>query len=144
MVTGNVAEAVRLVEEIVRLEAKEKSEDEEQAEEDEEAMQTKKGQLDKVNRDNRRLQAFFKEVNIQWNDIARRNIGFVDWAPSISTDVDDRHYTRDIGTVELDPQKFKDHFQGNVVQLGAFLSHLSHEYLSRLIKITFRKQIYFA
>jgi hypothetical protein len=144
LVTGNVAEAVRLAEEIARLEAKEKSEDEEQAEEDEEALRIKKGQLDKVNRDNRRLQAFFKEVNTQWNDIARRNIGFVDWAPSISIDVDDRHYTRDIGTVELDPQKFKDHFQGNVVQLGAFLSHLSHEYLSRLIKITFRKQIYFA
>ncbi|KAF8125025.1 hypothetical protein EV363DRAFT_1402708 [Boletus edulis] len=124
LVTGNVAEAVRLAEEIVRLEAKEKSEDEEQAEEDEEALQIKKGQLDKVNRDNRRLQAFFKEVNMQWNDIARRNIGFVDWAPSISIDVDDRHYTRDIGTVELDPQKFKDYFQGNVVQLGnKFTSH---------------------
>lgn len=123
LVTANVDEAVRLAEEIVRLEAKEKSEDEEQAEEDEESLQFTKGQLDKVNRDNRRLQAFFK-VTTQWNDIARRNIGFVDWAPSISVDVDDHHYTRDIGTVELDPQKFKDHFQGNVVQLGTFLSHV--------------------
>ena len=89
--------------------------------------------------DNDSLQAFFKLVNTQWNDIARRSIGFIDWAPRISIDVDDRHYTRDIGTFELDPQKFKDNFQGNVVQLGAFLSHLFRAYLLRLIKITCRK-----
>ena len=81
LVTGNVAEAVRLAEEIARLEAKEIIEDEEQVEEDEEALRIKKGQLDKVNRDNHRLQAFSKEVNTQWNDIARRNIGYVDWGP---------------------------------------------------------------
>ena len=144
LVTANVAEAVRLVKGIARLEAKEKSMDKEQVKEDKEALQYKRRQLDKVNRDNCRLQVFFKEVNIQWNDIARRNIGFVDWAPSISVDVDDHHYTRDIGTIELDPQKFQDHFQGNVVQLGVFLSHLSHEYLSCLIRVTFRKQIYLA
>ena len=148
LVTKNVADAVRLTEVIARLEAREKSEDEEQAEEDEEALQTKKDQLFKVNNDNGKLQGFFKEVTIQWNDIARRfrrrNIGFVDWAPSISIDVDDRHYTRDIGTVELASQKFQKHFQGNVVQLGAFLSHLSHEYLSHLIKLTIGRQIYFA
>ncbi|KAF9026990.1 hypothetical protein BDP27DRAFT_1376104 [Rhodocollybia butyracea] len=40
-------------------------------------------------------------VNTQWNDIARGTI-VVDWAPSTSIDVDDRHYTRDIATVELD------------------------------------------
>ena len=120
LVTKNVAEAVCLAEEIARLEAKPKSENREQAEEDEVALEIKKDQLKKVNKDNGKLQAFFKEVNTQWNDIARRTIGFVDWAPSISIDVDNRHYTRDIGTVELDSQKFKDNFQGNVVDLGAF------------------------
>lgn len=55
LVTANVAEGIRLVEEIARLEGKEKSMDEEQAEEDEEALRIKKVQLDKVNRDNRRL-----------------------------------------------------------------------------------------
>ncbi|KAF9218701.1 hypothetical protein BS17DRAFT_719790, partial [Gyrodon lividus] len=124
LVTRNVAEAVRLAEEITRLEAKPKSKNEEQAEEDKDALEIKKGQLNKVNRNNVKLQAFFKEVNIQWHDIARRNIGFVDWAPSISIDVDDRHYTQDIGTVELNSQKFKDNFQGNVVNLGnKFTSH---------------------
>ena len=42
-----------------------------------------------------------------------------------------------LGTLaRSDLQKFKNNFRGNV---GAF----SHEYLSRLIKITFMKQIYF-
>ncbi|KAF8600150.1 hypothetical protein BDV93DRAFT_608826 [Ceratobasidium sp. AG-I] len=124
LVTKNVAEAARLAEEIARLEAKPKSEDPEQDEEDEDALEIKKDQLKKVNKGNGKLQAFFKEVNTQWNNIAHRTIGFVDWAPSISADVDDRHYTRDIGTVELDSQKFKDNFQGNVVDLGnKFTSH---------------------
>lgn len=131
LVTKNVAEAVRLAEEIARLEAKPKSENEEQAEEDEEALEIKKGQLNKVNRNNVKLQAFFKEVNTQWHDIARRNIGFVDWAPNISIDVDERRYTRDIGTVELDSQKFKDNFQGNIVDLGVFrLISLMNIYLA--------------
>ena len=107
-VTKNVAEVVRLAEEVVRLEAKPKSEDPDQAREDKRALRIKKGRLDDVNMDNDSLQAFFKLVNMQWNDIARRSIGFIDWAPRVSIDVDDRHYTRDIGTFELDPQKFKE------------------------------------
>ena len=127
LVAAKVAEAVRLTEEIARLEAKEKSKVKEQAKEDEEALRIKRGQLDDMNKDNLKLQEFFKEITTEWNDIARRNIGFVDWAPSISVDVDDKRHTRDIGTVELDPQKFRDNFQGNVVHLGAFLSHLPPE-----------------
>ena len=80
-----------MAEEIVRLEAKPKSKNREQAEEDDDALETKKDQLKKVNKDNGKLQAFFKEVNNQWNDIARRTI---DWAPSISIDVDRRHRWR--------------------------------------------------
>lgn len=130
LVAKNVAEAVRLAEEVSRLEAKLTSEDPEQAEEDEEALEIKKGQLKKVNKDNDKLQVFFNEVNTQWNYIARRNVGFVDWAPHISVDVDDRHYTRDIGTVELDPQRFRDNFLGNVVDLSAFcLNSLMNIYL---------------
>ena len=142
LVAKNVAEAVRLAEEIVRLEAEPKSENQEQGEEDEDALEIEKDRLKKVNKDNGKLQAFFKEASTQWIDIARRTIGFVDWAPSISIDADDRHYTRDIGTVELDSQKFKDNFQGNVVDLGAFCL-ISLMNIFRLIKITLREQIYF-
>ena len=120
LVAGNVAEAVRLVEEIARLEAKPKSNDPEQAEEDEEALETTQAQLKKVNKDNVKLQAFFQEINTRWHDIAGRNIGSIDWAPKIAVDVDEHCYTRDVGTFELDPQKFKDNFQGNLVDLGTF------------------------
>jgi hypothetical protein len=120
LVTQSVNEAVRLAEEITRLEGQPRSKNPEQAEEDEEALETKKGQLTKVNKDKGKLQAFCKDLNTQWNDIVCRNIGSVDWTPSISVDVDNHHYTRDIGTFELDPQKFKDNFQGNVVDLGVF------------------------
>jgi hypothetical protein len=34
----------------------------------------------------------------KWIDIARRNIGHVDWALKMSVDVQDRGYTKDIGT----------------------------------------------
>ncbi|EUC59234.1 hypothetical protein RSOL_304890, partial [Rhizoctonia solani AG-3 Rhs1AP] len=119
LVTNNVYEAVGLAEEIARLEAEPRSKNQEQLE-DEHALEICKNKLNKLNKDNGKLQAFFKEVNSQWSDIARRTIGFVDWAPSISVNVDDCHYTRDIGTVELDSHKFKDNFQGNVVDLGAF------------------------
>ncbi|KAG8705586.1 hypothetical protein FRC11_008929, partial [Ceratobasidium sp. 423] len=86
LVAANVAEAVRLTEEIVRLEAKPKSGNQEQAEDDEEALETKQGQLKKVIKDNGRIQKFFKGTDAQFHDIARRNIGFVDWAPKISTE----------------------------------------------------------
>ncbi|KEP47577.1 hypothetical protein V565_150820 [Rhizoctonia solani 123E] len=117
LVAITVAEAVSLAEDIAQLEAEPKDENREQSE-DEYTLEIIKHQLKKMNNDNDKLQAFFKEVNAQWSDIARRTIGFVDWAPSISVDVDERHYTRDIGTVELDSEKFKDNFQGNVVDLG--------------------------
>ena len=51
--------------------------------------------------------------------LSAKNIGSVDWAPMISTK-NDRLYNRDIGTVELDAHKFKGHFMGNMVNLGAF------------------------
>lgn len=120
LVAKNVAEAVRLVEEIERLMATPKSTDYEQAEEEQEALQIKKVHLNKVNEDNRKLQLFVKEVKANWNNIAHREIGIIDWAPKISVSSEAPCYTLDIGTVVLDSQKFKDRFQGNVVDLGAF------------------------
>jgi len=120
LITKNVDEVVRLAEETARLEEKPKSEDPEEADEDTVALKKEKAQLDEVDSDNRKLQAFFTDTDAQWHEIEHRNVGFVDWAPKIATDVDDRHYTRDIGTFELDVNKFKVNFKGNVVDLGAF------------------------
>lgn len=63
---------------------------------------------------------FYNELKSQWCDIKSRNIGHVDWAPKISVDVVGLRYTKDIGTFEVDPARFKPHFKGNVVDLGTF------------------------
>ena len=42
--------------------------------------------LTKVKNDISVLEAFSKELNSQWSDIGRRNIGLDDWAPKISVD----------------------------------------------------------
>lgn len=95
-------------------------EDVEVAEDAADAMQTKRAGLAKVKKDLGVLENFYKEVNGQWGDITRRNIGHVDWAPEISVDVKGHHYTKDIGTFELDAARFKAQFKGNAVDLGAF------------------------
>jgi hypothetical protein len=78
-----------------------------------------------VNKDIGVLETFYKDTNSQWGDIARRNIGHVDWVPKISVDVQGRKYTKDIGTFEVDAARFKAQFKGNVVDLGAFASSFS-------------------
>jgi hypothetical protein len=76
--------------------------------------------LAKVKKDIGVLETFYNDTNKQWGDIARRNIGHVDWAPEIYVDVEGRHYTKDIGTFQVDAARFKDQFKGNVVNLSAF------------------------
>ena len=117
---GYGIDADLLAREIVGLEAKPKSEDPEEAAEDEAAVKAKRGKLAKVKEDIDVLEAFYKDTTNQWGDIARRNIGHVDWAPEISVDVQGHKYTKDIGTFEVDAAKFKAQFKGNVVDLGAF------------------------
>ena len=119
-VGGYGTDADLLAREIVELEAKPKSEDPEEAAEDEVAVEAKREKLAKVKKDIGVLEAFYKDASNQWGDIARRNIGHVDWAPQISVDVQGRKYTKDIGTFEIDAAKFKAQFKGNVVDLGAF------------------------
>jgi hypothetical protein len=118
-VGGYGTDADLLAREIVELEAKPKSEDPEEAAEDEAAVEAKREKLAKVKKDIGVLETFYKDTNSQWGDIARRDIGHVDWAPKISVDVQGRKYTKDIGTFEVDAAKFKAQFKGNVVDLGA-------------------------
>ena len=108
-----------LVREIVDLEMELKSEDPEEAEQNEVPLKAKWKKLAEVKEDIGALEAFYKDTN-QWYDIARRNIGHIDWAPKISVDVQGYKYTRDIGTFEVDARKFKAQFKGNIVDLGAF------------------------
>ncbi|EKM54768.1 uncharacterized protein PHACADRAFT_197198, partial [Phanerochaete carnosa HHB-10118-sp] len=94
-----------------------KSKDSEEAAEA--AVEAKREKLAKVQKDIGVLKAFYKDTCSQWIDIARRNIGHVDWAPEISVDVQVCKYTKDISTFEVDAARFKVQFKGNIVDLGS-------------------------
>jgi hypothetical protein len=132
LMTKNVDETLRLAEEVARLEAKPRSTDEDEAVDDASALKKKKAQLEEAEDTCVALQTFLTTTDGDFHDIARRCIGWVDWAPKIAIDVDSNHYTLDIGTFELDPSKFTFNFKGNVVDLGAFFLSTSTdiEYLS--------------
>ncbi|TRM59650.1 hypothetical protein BD626DRAFT_633163 [Schizophyllum amplum] len=109
----------------------------EEVDEAREALVAKRAQLTKTESDIAVLEAFHKDVNDQWGDIASRTIGHVDWAPAISVDshikitIDPMDvgystheelgtcYKNDIGTFEVDAERFRAHYKGNVVDLGA-------------------------
>ncbi|GJJ09180.1 hypothetical protein Clacol_003402 [Clathrus columnatus] len=125
LIAANDAETTRLATEIDCLEAKPKSTDPDQAEEDEEALAIVKNELDKLKKNN---------ITLQRSQYSMDRY-FVDWAPKISVEVDDRAYTRDIGTFELDSLKFKDHFQGNVVDLVVLINADSSFPSNRMLRI---------
>ncbi|PIL26642.1 hypothetical protein GSI_11267 [Ganoderma sinense ZZ0214-1] len=104
--------------EIVGREPQLESEDAEQAGRAGRIVDSKRERLAEALNDIAALEAFHGQVCGQWCDINRRNIGHVDWAPEISTDVDGHGYTRDIGTFEVDAERFRAEFEGNVVDLG--------------------------
>ncbi|KAF8206174.1 hypothetical protein K438DRAFT_1904946 [Mycena galopus ATCC 62051] len=111
-------DAELLVREIVILEVKPESEDADRVAEDKATMEAKRLKLGKMKEDIHVLEVFYHELSKQWGDVASRNIGHVDWAPPISVNVGGHTYTRDIATFEVDAAKFKQEFQGNVVDLG--------------------------
>ena len=124
VITKNVDDSLGLAEEVARLEAKPRSEDEEEAADDAAALKKTKAQLEEAEDNCEALQAFLTTTDAEFHEIARRSIGWVDWAPKIAVDVDSNGYTRDIGTFELDPSKFSANFKGNVVDLGALFFFL--------------------
>ena len=127
-VAGHAIDAECWAREIIELEAKPKSEDQEEAEKDAKALVVMWAKLAQAKEDIDALEKLYKEAKCQWGDIESRNIGYVHWAPKISVGVQGCKYTKDIGTFVADPKKFKAHFKGNVVSLGASLLTL-HIYL---------------
>ncbi|KAF9790395.1 hypothetical protein BJ322DRAFT_385619 [Thelephora terrestris] len=113
------SDAELFVTEIAELQLQVASEDPDEVEEAEAGVTAKQAKLAEIKQHIGLLEAFDKEVNAQWSDIERRNMGHVDWAPKISVDVEGNRYTLDVGTFELDEAKFKPHFKGNVIDLGA-------------------------
>ena len=107
------------------LEVKPKSEDPEEAAGDGAALKARRENLAKMKEDISILEAFHNDIKNQWGDIARRNIGHVDWAPAISISIEGHRYTKDLGTFEVDAARFRARFKGNVVDLGHFASPFS-------------------
>jgi hypothetical protein len=122
LIGGHGTDADLLAREIVALEAKPRSEDPEEAAEDETAVEAKREKLAKVKKDIGVLETFYREINGQWSDIARRNIGDVDWALRRRRG---SPLHQDIGTFEVEAARFRAQFKGNVVDLGAFASSFS-------------------
>jgi hypothetical protein len=114
------SDAEHLATEIVALEQQLASNDPDEVEEAEAGVPAKQAKLAEIKQNIGVLEAFYNDVNAQWSDIERRNIGRLDWTPKISVDVEGKRYTLDLGTFELDEAKFKDKFKGNVIDLGAF------------------------
>ena len=83
-------------------------------------VETNRNRLANVKKDISELEDFHEETHGQWGDITSQNIGHVHQAPKIFVDVDGSKYTKDVGTLELDGLRFRENFQGNVVDLGAF------------------------
>lgn len=80
-ISGNGTRADLLTREIVVLETKPKSDDPEEVEEDKAAVEAKREKLAKVKKDIGVLETFYNILMREWSDLARRNIGHVDWAP---------------------------------------------------------------
>ncbi|TFK66837.1 hypothetical protein BDN72DRAFT_843693 [Pluteus cervinus] len=68
------------------------------------------------------LEQLYNEINANWGDTARRNIGFLEYSPPISVDVGSGRYTRDWATIRLDEARVKPNFKGNVIDLGTLPS----------------------
>lgn len=109
-------------EQLAEILAKPKSEEE--AEQDKRDLKRKQEDLKRAQDDVEILSDFLKLLNSTWSDPLQRIVGWLDWAPKIANNLDDRRYTRDLGVIALNEAKFAKSFKGNFVYLGAFCFYL--------------------
>lgn len=121
-ISGCGTNANLLAREIVQLEVKLESDDQELVAEDKAEVEAKRNKMAKSKKYIGILEAFYNEIKSQWDDITCRTTSHVHWAPEISVDVQSCKYTEDICTFEVDAARFRDHFKGNVVDLGVKFS----------------------
>lgn len=119
-IATRLGDAKLFAEQLAEMLAKPKSEDEEEAEADEEDKERKQQDLQRAEKDVVKLGDFLQLLTSTWSDAYQRIIGYLDWAPKIANDLDNRRYTRDLGVIALDENKFKESFQGNSVYLGTY------------------------
>lgn len=120
LIATKLSDAKAFAEQLAVMVAKPVSEDEEAAAADEEEKERKQQDLQRAEKDVVKLGDFLQLLTSTWSDAYQRIIGYLDWAPKIANDLDDRRYTRDLGVIALDENKFKKSFQGNSVYLGTY------------------------
>lgn len=120
LIATKLGDAQLLTSQLAKMEAKPKSEDVAQAANDEEHLERTQQDLERAVKDVVELGDFLQLLTSTWSDAYQRIIGYLDWAPKIAHDLDGRCYTRDLGVIALDENKFKESFKGNVVYLGTY------------------------
>lgn len=66
----------------------------------------KEAELKTLQEDIGMLDDFLKLLNSTWSEAVNRVIGWLEWAPKIQNDVDDRHYTWDGAVFQLNKAKW--------------------------------------
>ncbi|TRM65462.1 hypothetical protein BD626DRAFT_399375 [Schizophyllum amplum] len=118
LIATKLGDTQLFAEQLTELSAKQKSEDEEVAADEEVDLERKQEDLQRAEKDAVKLSDFLQLLNSTWSDAYQRIIGFLDWAPKIAKGLDHRRYTRDLGVIVLDEDKFKDNFKGNFIYLA--------------------------
>ena len=121
-IARKLGEAKLFAEQLAEMPAKPESDDDDEVAADKLAAKRKKDDLDRVKDDVGILDDFIKLLNSTWSDTYQRILGWLDWAPKIANNLDDRRYTRDLGVFVLDEVKLQKNFKGGYVYLGAFCS----------------------
>ncbi|KAI9435271.1 hypothetical protein H4582DRAFT_2112373 [Lactarius indigo] len=101
---------------IKKLEEKEKSKEEE------ERLQNQQQKLADTQRAINDLKMFYTKVMADHGDSLLCNIGHIHYSPPLSFSVRDEEYTEDWGTFELNEDKWRGAFMGNVLDLGTEIS----------------------
>jgi hypothetical protein len=126
LLVEKLGDAKQFAEQLAELLAERPEEEEEDYEKDLKDKADKEQDLKKAESAVGVLDDFLKLLKSTWSDDdLNRIIAWLDWAPEIANDVDPRRYTRDIGVMTLEEDKFVKNFKGNFVYLGAFFFYLS-------------------
>ena len=117
-----LGEAKLFAELLAEMPAKPESDNNNEVAADKLAAKRRKEDLDRVKDNVGILDEFIKLLNSTWSDAYQRILGWLDWAPKITNNLDECRYTRDLSVFVLDDVKFQKNFKGNYVYLGAFCS----------------------
>ncbi|KAF8641974.1 hypothetical protein AX16_009766 [Volvariella volvacea WC 439] len=115
LLAEKLADAKQFAEQLAELVAERPAEEDPGYEAD---LEKKESALKNAKLDVGILDDFLKLLKSTWSDAVDHIVGWVDWAPKIANNVDPHRYTRDIGIITLDEDKFINNFKGNFVYLA--------------------------